>query len=182
MTEGAAARPGLDEAQVALAASGDVSAFEGLVASRLTRAYRTASAILGNAADAEDVVQDVFIAAWRRLPTLRDRARFDAWLNTMLVNRCRDALRRRHRSREVELAGTHDRPIEDATGAVSEEAAVNAAFEVLSTDHRFLLVMHHLHQVPVADLARQLAIPEGTAKWRLHAARAALERALEAHR
>jgi DNA-directed RNA polymerase specialized sigma24 family protein len=42
--------------------------------------------------------------------------------------------------------------------------------------------MHHLHRVPVADLARELGIPEGTTKWRLHAARAALARALEADR
>ena len=61
-------------------------------------------------------------------------------------------------------------------------AALNSAFDRLSVDQRHLLVMHHLHRVPVADLARELGIPEGTTKWRLHAARAALTRALEADR
>jgi RNA polymerase sigma-70 factor (ECF subfamily) len=61
-------------------------------------------------------------------------------------------------------------------------AGITTAFEQLSVGHRHLLVMHHLHRVPVADLARELGIPEGTTKWRLHAARAALARALEADR
>jgi RNA polymerase sigma-70 factor (ECF subfamily) len=66
--------------------------------------------------------------------------------------------------------------------AAGDMAAFTTAFEGLSVDHRHLLVMHHLHRVPVADLARELGIPEGTTKWRLHAARAALARALEADR
>ena len=171
-----------DEDLVERAAAGDVDAFEALVAARLNRAFRTASAILGSEADAYDVVQDAFVATWRHLPRLRDRTRFDAWLNKMIVNRCRDALRRRLRSREVALEGALGLHSEDSTGAAADMAATTTAFERLSVDHRHLLVMHHLHRVPVADLARELGIPEGTAKWRLHAARAALTRALEADR
>jgi len=171
-----------DEDLVERAAGGDVDAFEALVAARLNRAFRTASAILGSEADAYDVVQDAFVATWRHLPRLRDRTRFDAWLNKMIVNRCRDALRRRLRSREVALEGALGLHSEDSTGAAADMAATTAAFERLSVDHRHLLVMHHLHRVPVADLARELGIPVGTTKWRLHAARAALTRALEADR
>ena len=171
-----------DEDLVERAAAGDVDAFEALVAARLNRAFRTASAILGSEADAHDVVQEAFVATWRHLPRLRDRTKFDAWLNKMIVNRCRDALRRRRRSREVDLGGAMGLQQEDSTGAAADMAALTAAFERLSLGHRHLLVMHHLHQVPVADLARELGIPEGTTKWRLHAARAALTRALEADR
>ena len=171
-----------DDDLVARASAGDVDAFEVLVAARLNRAVRTASAILGNEADAHDVVQEAFVATWRHLPKLRDRARFDPWLNKMIVNRCRDALRRRRRSREVDLDDALALQSEDATGAAADLAALNSAFDRLSVAQRQLLVMHHLHRVPVADLARELGIPEGTAKWRLHAARAALTRALEADR
>ena len=171
-----------DEDLVERAAGGDANAFEALVAARLTRAFRTASAILGSEADAHDVVQEAFVAAWRHLPRLRDRARFDAWLNTTILNRCRDALRRRRRSQEVALDGALELPSADPPGAGDEMVAFTTAFERLSLDHRHLLVMHHLHRVPVADLARELGIPEGTTKWRLHAARAALARALEADR
>ena len=171
-----------DEDLVGRAAAGDVEAFEMLVATRLSRAFRTASAILGSEADASDVVQEAFVATWRSLPKLRDRTRFDAWLNKMIVNRCRDVLRQRGRSREVALDTAMDLRSEDSTGAAGEMATMTAAFERLNIGHRHLLVMHHLHRVPVADLARELGIPEGTAKWRLHAARAALARALEADR
>ena len=171
-----------DEDLVTRAAAGDVDAFEVLVAARLNRAVRTASAILGSEADAHDVVQEAFVATWRHLPKLRDRTRFDAWLNKTIVNRCRDTLRRRRRSREVALDGAQDLPSQDTTGPAADMAALNNAFDRLSVDHRHLLVMHHLHRVRVADIATELGIPEGTAKWRLHAARAALTRALEADR
>ena len=164
------------------AAAGDVDAFEALVAARLNRAFRTASAILGSEADAHDVVQEAFVATWRHLPKLRDRTKFDAWLNKMIVNRCRDALRRRRRSREIGLDGALDIPSEDTTGSAADMAALSTSFDRLRVDQRHLLVMHHLHRVPVADLAKELGIPEGTAKWRLHAARAALSRAMETDR
>ena len=171
-----------DEDLVQRAAAGDVDAFEVLVAARLNRAVRTASAILGGEADAHDVVQEAFVATWRQLPKLRDLTMFDAWWNKTIVNRCRDTLRRRRRSREVGLDGAQDLPSQVTTGPAADMEALNSAFERLSVDHRHLLVMHHLHRVPVADLATELGIPEGTAKWRLHAARAALTRALEADR
>lgn len=171
-----------DEDLVERAAAGDVDAFEALVAARLNRSFRTASAILGSETDAHDVVQEAFVATWRHLPKLRDRTRFDAWLNKTIVNRCRDALRRRRRSREVALDEALDHQSEDSAGVAADMVALTTAFERLSVDHRHLLVMHHLHRVPVAVLARELGIPEGTTKWRLHAARAALTRALEADR
>jgi RNA polymerase sigma-70 factor (ECF subfamily) len=182
MTESVVIGPLGDEDLVARAAEGDVAAFEAIVAPRLNRAFRTASAILGSEADAHDVVQEAFVATWRHLPRLRDRTKFDAWLHRMIVNRCRDALRRRRRSREVSLDGALDLHSRDSSDAAAGMAALTTAFERLSVDHRHLLVMHHLHRVPVADLAGELGIPEGTTKWRLHAARAALTRAMEADR
>ncbi len=179
MTESVVIGPISDKDLVERAAGGDVAAFEALVAPRLNHALRTASAILGSEADAHDVVQEAFVSTWRHLPKLRDRTRFDAWLNKMIVNRCRDALRHRRRSREVGLDDALNLHSEDASEAAASMAALTTAFDRLSVDHRHLLVMHHLHRISVADLARELGIPEGTAKWRLHAARAALARALE---
>lgn len=170
-----------DEQLVDRAAHGDAGAFEALVAPRLDRTFRTACAILGNEADARDAVQDAFVSAWRNLPRLRDRAKFDAWLGQMVVNRCRDMLRHRTRSREVALDEVSI-PIRSQTDAALDRAAVNAAFDRLSVEHRLLLVSHHLDRTPVAELARRLGIPEGTAKWRLHAARQALQKALEVDR
>jgi RNA polymerase sigma-70 factor (ECF subfamily) len=164
------------------AARGDLDAFEVLIAERLTRLFRTASAILGHEADAHDVVQESCVAAWRHLPRLRDPAKFDAWLHRTLVNRCRDVLRRRGRAREVVLDEAAGREGADSISPVGDLESISAALDRLSVEHRYLLVMHHLHRVPVVELAAQLGVPEGTAKRRLHEARAALERALEADR
>ena len=182
VTERIAVATGRDEDLVQRAAAGDADAFEALVAARLSRACSTASAILGSEADAYDAVQEAFVATWRQLPKLRDRTKFDVWLNKAVVNRCRDVLRRRRRSREVALEGAMDLRTEGPMDTAGDMTALTLAFERLNVDHRHLLVMHHLHRVPVADLAKELGIPEGTAKWRLHAARAALTRALEADR
>ncbi len=92
-----------------MAARGDRLAFEQLVEGRVDRIFRTACAILGNEADAHDATQEAFVAAWVQLPRLRDSARFDAWLNRVILNGCRDSLRRRNRSREVDLGGLRAR-------------------------------------------------------------------------
>jgi RNA polymerase sigma-70 factor (ECF subfamily) len=164
---------------VEMAARGDRHAFEQLVESRLDRIFRTVCAILGNEADARDGTQDAFIAVWVQLPRLRDVARFDAWLNRVILNGCRDVLRRRHRSREMELSGL-EMGAPDSTREVAERAAFNAAFDRLSPADRSILVLHHLHQLPLTEIAGHLGVPVGTAKSRLHTARRALERALEA--
>ena len=54
------------------------------------------------------------------------------------------------------------------------------AFDRLRPQDRMILVLHHVEERPVAEIARSLGIPVGTAKWRLHAARSALEKAMEA--
>jgi RNA polymerase sigma-70 factor (ECF subfamily) len=172
---------GRDADLVERASHGDASAFEQLLETRVDRVFRMACAILGNEADAHDATQEAFVSAWRNLSRLRDRSKFDPWLNQTVVNRCRDVLRRRNRSREIELDGAallRDRQ----TDVDRDRFRVNAAFDRLRVEQRALLVAHHLDHLPVADIARQLGIPEGTAKWRLHAARQALERALETDR
>jgi RNA polymerase sigma-70 factor (ECF subfamily) len=61
-----------------------------------------------------------------------------------------------------------------------ESDAIGRAFERLRPQDRVILVLHHVEERPVAEIARSLGIPVGTAKWRLHAARGALQKAMEA--
>ncbi|HEX5823548.1 MAG TPA: RNA polymerase sigma factor [Candidatus Limnocylindrales bacterium] len=182
-----------DVALIRRAGRGDVAAFDALVATRLDRCYRLAWSILGNDADAADATQDAFLAAWRQLPRLRDLQAFDGWLNRIVANAARMARRHRVRLREVQVESanttapvqvsvlsTRPDPSPSAFDAVAERDAIGRAFDRLRPDERAILTLHHVDERPVVEIARSLGIPVGTAKWRLHSARRALERALEA--
>jgi RNA polymerase sigma-70 factor (ECF subfamily) len=172
---------------VALARAGDRDAFARLISSRSDRVLRTARAILGNDAEAHDAAQEALVSAWVNLPRLRDLDRFDAWIYQILRNRCRDVLRSRRSSRVVDLT-TAEASAEpgtisaDPAGSAIDSAAVRRAFGRLTVDDRTILLLHHLHGLPIDEIARQLGIPDGTAKSRLYGARRALERALETQR
>ena len=170
-----------DDSLVARARRGDRDAFAMLIEPRSSRLLRTARVILGNETDAYESAQEALIAAWIQLPGLRDTARFDAWLNRTLVNKCRDALRRRKRVREIDISGSGLATPDIAEGQAAR-ASVLAAFDRLSVVERHILVLHHLDERSLAQIAGQLGIPLGTAKSRLWSARRHLERALEAER
>lgn len=181
---------GAEERLILRARAGDAEAFESLVATRVDRCYRLAWTILGNAEDAADATQEGFVAAWRELPRLRDLSAFDGWLNRIVANAARMSRRHRVRLREVSVeeqdevnegnlgGGAGERRAE--SDQIVSNDAIARAFDRLRPAERLILVLHHVEERPVAEIARSLGIPVGTAKWRLHAARAALERALEA--
>ena len=173
-------RPGL---LIEAARRGDETAFESLVTARIERTYRIALAILGSEADARDAVQDGWVAVWRKLPSLANDDRFDAWVDSIVVNACRMTIRKRRRVREITLVEDLDRhALEPGPDQFSEREALARAFGRLSVDHRAILVLHHLEDQPVAAIAARLGVPVGTAKSRLFAARAALQQNLEAER
>ena len=179
-----------EERLILRARAGDAEAFDSLVVTRVDRCYRLAWTILGNAEDAADATQEGFVAAWRELPRLRDLKAFDGWLNRIVGNAARMSRRHRVRLREVSVQQEEDAeraPFGSVAGRGRSESdqvvsndAIARAFDRLRPAERLILVLHHVEERPVAEIAKSLGIPVGTTKWRLHAARAALERALEA--
>jgi RNA polymerase sigma-70 factor (ECF subfamily) len=182
----------VDDALVLRARTGDAAAFGVLVDSRIDRCYRLAWSILSNDADAADATQDALRSAWRQLPRLRDPAVFDSWLNRIVANAALMARRHRVRLREVSVRPTGPAaespqpvPRQDLQARTQmdefvDNDAIARAFDRLRPQDRMILVLHHVEERPVAEIARSLGIPVGTAKWRLHAARRALEKAMEA--
>jgi RNA polymerase sigma-70 factor (ECF subfamily) len=170
----------LDGELVERARAGDADAFDQLVRERLDAVYRLALGILGEAADARDATQETFVAVWRKLPTLRETARFDAWLDRITVNACRMSLRKRRGVRELRMTPGADFPSADRSTAQADALATafDDAFGRLSVDQRALLFEHHLDGLAVGEIASRLGIPAGTVKSRLFAARRALKRAL----
>lgn len=181
-----------DGALVRRAQRGDAAAFERLVDTRIDRCYRLAWSILSNDADAADATQDALVSAWRQLPRLRDPATFDGWLNRIVANAALMARRHRVRLREVPARPAYsgdetpqpelrqDTQRRTAMDEFVDNDAIARAFDRLRPKDRMILVLHHVEERPVAEIARSLGIPVGTAKWRLHAARTALEKAMEA--
>lgn len=166
----------MDAAVVERARAGDADAFETIVRGRLDAVHRLAVAIMANEADARDVTQETFLLAWQRLPTLREPARFDAWLHRIALNAARGALRKRGRVREITGLPVRDRAIDGPGG--SAQRRILAAFDRLPLEQRALLTLHHLEGRPLEEIAHVLGVPTGTAKSRLFTARAALARAL----
>jgi RNA polymerase sigma-70 factor (ECF subfamily) len=142
--------------------------------------YRLSFAILGNEADARDAMQDALLAAWRQLPRLREPERFDAWLQRVVVNAARQAIRssRRRRVREVPASAVEALASRAAPGGRDDAAILDLALRALPVDQRSILVLHHLEGQPVRGLAEIFSIPVGTAKSRLFAARRALAAAI----
>jgi len=148
--------------------------------------YRLTLAIVGNEADAADAMQDAFVAAWRQIGDLRDEARLEAWLSRIAVNAARMVARGKRRRSVREIPGLDviapdvASPADDPGGGVAEDARLlGQALDCLSPDQRSLLALHHLDGRGIAEIAAILAIPEGTAKSRLFAARRALAAELE---
>ncbi len=189
-----------DAASLALierARAGDATAFEVLIEARFWRLTRLALSITGREADARDAVQDGCLRAWRDLPGLRDPSRFEAWLWRIVINSCRNVVRSRRRVGVHEIgidpspsgqpgdrrSGAERRsPAADPGDAISEADLIRRAFERLDADKRSILILHHVEERPVGDIAHLLQIPEGTVKWRLFSARRALTRALTVER
>ena len=178
----------MDPALIRRAQTGDVDAFTALVAGRVEPMQRTAMAILGHEADAQDAVSQTLATVWRELPRLRDVAAFEAWSTRILVHACRRLSRGRGRARVRELsidaaeAGQGSAQAGGSADEVVERMALERAFERLDPDARAILVLHHLEGRGLSEIAAIFGIREGTVKSRLFAARRALERAMERER
>jgi RNA polymerase sigma-70 factor (ECF subfamily) len=145
--------------------------------------YRVTMAILGDEADARDAAQDTFVTAWRQIRSVREPERFDAWLQRVAVNAARMTHRSRRRRgvREIpqsRLGTARTQPVVN-DGTAADARVLDAALRTLDVEQRSILVLHHLEGRTVAELAAILDIPAGTVKSRLHAARRALQAAID---
>ncbi len=140
-------------------------AFARLVAQELAGAYRTATVLLGDAAEAEDATQDALVRAWQRWDRLRDPGRAGAWFGRILVNVCRDRLRAR---RTVAVRWLPDPTAVDPLDRSGERETLWEALATLSADHRIVIVLRYYLELPLEAIAERTGVPIGTVKSRLH--------------
>ncbi len=168
----------MDRGLVERARRGDRAAFGELMQLEGGRLYALAYRILRDPQLAQDAFQEAAIVAWRRLPTLRDPDRFDAWMYRVLVNACYAESRKRTRWTATVRALELESGAFEAPSAIHDRDELERGFAALSVDQRAIFVLHHYVGLTLVEIAEALEIPAGTARSRLHYATAALRRAL----
>lgn len=177
-----------DEMLARRAVAGDPDAFEALVERYRDRLYRFALRLMPNPSDAEEVVQDALLNAYRGLPSFRADAKFGTWLHQIVIN---GALAQRRRSRRRPLTTPLDDhlprgedaprsgPGDRATTAPADEllqrkqliARIHDALDRLDDHHRAVLVLRDLEGLSSEEVAEIFAIQVPAVRQRLHRAR-----------
>jgi RNA polymerase sigma-70 factor (ECF subfamily) len=171
------------------------TAAERLVATYGDRAYRLATGITGNAQDAEEVVQDVFWTAVRKIDTFRGESTFGSWLYRIVANAAYQKVRGRQ-SRRAELSlddvlplfdeqGRHVAPMADWSARVEDHAvqselrvALTSAINKLPADYRAALLLRDVEGLSHLEMAEVLSLSVPTVKTRVHRARLFLRKQL----
>jgi RNA polymerase sigma-70 factor (ECF subfamily) len=181
-------RPDLIETFIVLRAqTGDVEAFDALYRIYAPILLRHLRHILGDADRAEDALQDVFVLVYRKLRWLRDPASVRPWLYRMATRHALRMSRTRSRRLESQLADEEWAQIARHATEGSLERSLTSeqardAIAKLPPISRAVLSLHYLEALPLADVARVLGVPAGTAKSRLAAGLDRLRRVFRAGR
>jgi RNA polymerase sigma-70 factor (ECF subfamily) len=167
-----------DEAAVARARAGDADAFRVLVERHSRAVYSVAVRMTGNCHDAEDIVQDTFLKAYRQLDRFESRASFSTWVHRIAINCAVDLLRSRPRREQPEEhaaleeaaavqgqhPGQHMMSPERLMASVEARDRVQAALTRLSALERAAFVLRHFEGQSIAEISRALGIRDSAAK------------------
>jgi RNA polymerase sigma-70 factor (ECF subfamily) len=153
------------------------------------RLYRYALSLMHDAAEADDVVQETFLRAYRRLDSLRDPAALTTWLYRIATHICLDRLRQRTRRAPLEVdADPADVAEVDSDSPSLQQIVeqnemsdcVQRYLDNLSDSYRAVILLHDLHGLTGPEMADLLGVSLATVKIRLHRARRKLQAQLEA--
>ncbi len=161
---------------------GQANAYNTLVQRYQRQVYNLAYRMLGNAEDAGDLVQDTFLRAYGALASFRQDASFLTWLYKIASNLCIDLLRSRKTRYALSLDAETDEgrePAADSRSSAPEEIAVRGAvqdvvhhaIQNLPERYRVVVIMRHLNDMSVEEIAQALDLPTGTVKTHLFRAR-----------
>ena len=163
-------------------AAGEREAFAPVYEQFKSKMHTLALHMLGNRADADEAVQEIFLMAWRNLPSFRFDAAFGTWLYRLGMNVCLERLRREGRRRALTNGNAADL-VEAARVAARAEADgpradVRADLAALEPAYRACVVLCDLAGMPYQQIAETLGIPVGTVRSRIARGREALRAAL----
>jgi RNA polymerase sigma-70 factor (ECF subfamily) len=163
---------------VAAAQAGDRRAFEELVRATYVDTYTLALRLTANEEDARDVVQEVYLRAWKGIGAFRGDSQFTTWLYRITANASSSSVSRRRRHRQEPLESVRE-PVEDRVALQPELAAESAAtlerladaVAELPPKLRAIVVLKDVYGMSHEDIAEELGISVSAAKVRLHRGR-----------
>jgi RNA polymerase sigma-70 factor, ECF subfamily len=168
-----------DDELIERAREGDAAAYGVLVRRYEQIAFRTACAVCGDSAEAEDAAQDAFVKAYAALPRFRSGAPWRPWLLRIVANEARNRRRSAGRRAHLALRAARAEPAEASPGPEPADGAVMDALGRLEPAHREVIVLRHLLDLPEAECAQVLGCRRGTVKSRLARGLARLRAELE---
>lgn len=162
--------------------AGDKEAFNQLYEEYSLRLYRTAYLIVGNSYDAEDVLQDTFVSAYKNISDLKDHTKLKTWLYAILKNRAYKKYNKNQREfpeqdilEKIEVKGTEN--IKEDRFALKDE--IQICLMKLKPKLREVIVLYYYNDFTIAEIAQICGSFQGTVKSRLYKARKDLKRELE---
>ena len=164
------------------AQSGDVGAFELLYREHSPRLYALCLRLkAGDRADAAELLQDVFVKAWRRLDTFRGDCAFVSWLHRLAVNTMLETARsdQRRTARVLPMEDTSRLAGAARSSGVESRMDIESAIASLPKGARLAFVLHDVEGYQHQEIADQLSVTVGTVKAQLHRARRLLRERLE---
>src|SRR4051812_3163016 len=164
------------------AQAGDVAAFETLYREHSGRVFALCLRLKGgDRTDATELMQDVFVRAWRRLATFRGDSAFSSWLHRLAVNTMLENARteRRRSARVLSMEDTSMLPGAARSSGVDLRMEMEEAVASLPKGARIAFVLHDVEGYQHQEIAEQLSVSVGTVKAQLHRARRLLRARLE---
>jgi len=163
----------------------DREAFRGLVEQHSRAVFRLAYRMTSSHPDAEDIVQETFLRAWKQLKTYDGRAAFGTWLYRICANCSLDHLRSRKRAEMDDSEDpfrdiAHESPSPERLAmSVEINAVLMPALNGLTAMERTAFVLRHYQGLPIADISRALGVENNAAKHSIFRAVQKLRKALE---
>lgn len=145
--------------------------FEKLLEAERVSVERFVRFRLNSKVDADDVLQEVFLAACQKFPQIKNKSSFKAWLISIARNKCYDYFRKKAKQLEMPIDEIAQSELADGRYGVSVVTTVRETFRLLCAKDKQILYLYFWQELPQAEIAKQLNIPVGTVKSRLHTAK-----------
>lgn len=145
--------------------------FERLLTEHRTAVERYVRFRLSSRSDADDVLQEIYLTAYRHFDQLQNKDAFKAWLISIARSRCMDYFRKKAAQLEIPLAAMEDHALVVSRHGLTEQATVRETLGLLGDKDKQILYLFFWKDLPQAEIAKRLNIPVGTVKSRLHTAK-----------